>query len=238
MTKLTLLLILMLCAVGVNAQSYRVQDLSDRLSQRSDELAERVYGDFTNRYSNSRTDVDNLLMAQQLKASADVFRRMVQDRRRNSELRDAASALYDLSRRFPNSSVYLWRDAGRLIDDLARELSAGSGNGGFDPPPTQNVVGRVRWRGTVDNEVHLYIRGSAIEQRNIAGTPFPDGTYNFTSSLPDSRNLQYSVNKIKGRGSVEIIQQPSKDNEWTLVVKIKDGGGGAREYEFEAVWSR
>ena len=99
------LIALSLLAISIQAQSYRLQTLSDQLEQNTSDLAERTYNDFTRNRNNSRSDVDTLLIAQQLNASANIFRRMVQDRRPNSELRDMTNALSDLVRRAPYSST-------------------------------------------------------------------------------------------------------------------------------------
>jgi hypothetical protein len=40
----------------------------------------------------------------------------------------------------------------------------------------------------------------------------------------------------RGRGEVFIEQQPSRENDFTTVVRIKDARGGASEYEFELQW--
>jgi hypothetical protein len=239
MKQLLIILTVALCLVGTTeAQSYRLNNLSDRLQQQADDLAGKVYDDFNYRSSNTKSDVDILFLSQQFSSSATIFRRMVQDRRRNSELRDAASILVDLSRRFPTygSNSYQWREAGRTIDDISRELNIGGG--GNIPDDNQGpIIGRVRWRGTVDNEINLVIQDNQLEVRNIAGTDYGSGTYNFTSALPTSP-VKVSVNKIKGRGSVRVLQQPSKDNYYTTVIQILDRDGGAKEYDVEVVWRR
>lgn len=225
------------------AQSGRLVDLSETLSRQADELADRAYNDYVNRYNNNRSDVDAMMLAQQLSASANTFRRMIQDRRRDTELRDAASLLVDLSRRFPSygSSSYLWRDTGRAIDDIARELQISGGTGGNggnnNPPDGGNITGRVRWRGVVDNEIHLVINDRNLEVRTIQGGDNGQGTTNFTSGLP-GRNVRVEATKIKGRGDVRVLQQPSKDNNFTAIIQVRDEGGGAREYEIEVFWRR
>jgi hypothetical protein len=40
----------------------------------------------------------------------------------------------------------------------------------------------------------------------------------------------------RGRGEVFIEQQPSRDNDFSVVVRIRDTRGGASDYEFELVW--
>jgi len=43
------------------------------------------------------------------------------------------------------------------------------------------------------------------------------------------------VNK-RGRGEIYIEQQPSRENDFAVVVRIKDPKGGASDYEFELQW--
>jgi hypothetical protein len=239
-TLFVILVTTFLCGVSVNAQNYRLTNLSNRLSTQSEGLAERVYNNYIARNNNNRTDLDNMMLAQQLSASANAFRRMVQDRRGDSELRDAITILTALSRRFPtygDSNTY-WRDAQRTIDDISRDLQVDNGNGNPIPSENRDVIGRVSWRGTVDNEVQLFISNASVETRTIAGTTFPNGNFNFTSPLPSNRRLTVEVNKIKGRGKVRVIQQPTRDNNFTAVVQINDEGGGAKEYELEIYWTR
>ena len=57
---------------STQAQTYRLRSLADNLQRNTDDLAEKTYSDFTRSFSNSRSDVDNLLISQQLKASADL----------------------------------------------------------------------------------------------------------------------------------------------------------------------
>ncbi len=93
------LCLLSLSATAAHAQSYRLNSLSEQLSTQANDLAERSYTDYTNNRFSNRSNIETLFLAQQFSASANVFRRMVRDSRRNAELRDAASILTDLSRR-------------------------------------------------------------------------------------------------------------------------------------------
>jgi len=40
----------------------------------------------------------------------------------------------------------------------------------------------------------------------------------------------------RGRGEIFIEQQPSRENDFTAIVRIKDSRGGASDYEFELQW--
>jgi hypothetical protein len=238
---LSTLVALSVFAISIQAQSYRLQTLSDQLQRNTSDLAERTYNDFTRSSNNSRSDVDTLLIAQQLNASADIFKRMVQDRRPNSELRDITNALSDLARRAPYSSSnnYYWRDTQKTIDDISREVGSGGGwNGGNNNGNNNDrdkVIGNLNWKGTVDDEVQLVIRGNSVEIKTISGQTYSNANYNFTSPLPN-RKVNVEVDKKKGRGKVRILQQPNRDNDFTTVIQIQDKDGGAKDYELEIYW--
>ena len=241
MTKIYLLLALVLFigANSINAQSYRVGNLADQLSRQADELADRAYNDYTRSRNNSRSDLDALMLAQQLVGTSNVFRRLVQDRRNDSKLRDAVNFLVDLTRRFPSygGNSVAWRDANRTIGDLSRELSGGYSGGGGTENPSRDVIGRVRWRGTVDDEVQLVIKNNSLETRTISGQTYSNATYNFTSALPN-RRVNVEVTRRKGRGRVTVLQQPARENDFTTVIQILDKDGGARDYDVEIYWTR
>lgn len=224
-------------------RSYRLQDLASQLQRNADDLASQAYSDFSRRASNSRTDVDLLMSAQQISASASVFSRLVNDNRRNSELRDAANAVSDLTRRLPyGTSNFQLRDIQRTLDDISREIgntgggfNGGNNNGGSNNNENRPIVGNLTWTGIVDDVVQLKIRGNSVEVKTIAGRDVSNANYNFTSPLPN-RRVDVEVDKKKGRGSVRVLQQPRRENDFTTVIEIKDTSGGARDYELEIYW--
>ena len=67
------------------------------------------------------------------------------------------------------------------------------------------------------------------------GTPYYDAQPNFSNSMPYRRVTVQLTNK-RGRGEIFIEQQPSRENDFTAVVRIRDTRGGASEYEFELTW--
>jgi hypothetical protein len=238
-TFLSILFCLFALTISVQAQG-NLNNAANRLVTQTGDLSTRIYNDFRNsRGIGSRADLETVFLAQQLDASARLFQQMVADRRRDSELRDGAAILSDLSRRAPTfgSSSYLWRDVQSTINIIQREAGTGGGyDGGYrPPPPTRPVSGRVAWRGTVDHEIHLIIQGRNLETRAIQGTEYKNESFNFTSPLP-SRNVTIEINKKKGRGTATVIQQPTRNNNHTAIVRIYDDGSGAREYELDIFW--
>jgi len=233
-----------LVPLALSAQATQAQNLEDlvqRLVRQTDSLAQRSYDSFSSRRNASRNDIEALYQARSLNASAELFQRMVRDRRSDSELRDAFTVLQDLLRssgRYAFDRRY-WSDIQRSSDDLARELNLGRRDGNDARPPWNDqdgrTSGRLRWRGTVDGEAQLLVRRSDVESRTLSGQPASGITFNFTSPLP-RRVVDVRLEKKKGRGDVEIVQQPSRNNDFTVVVQIRDEKGGAGDYEFELIW--
>lgn len=238
------LLFLMLFAVpfltvSIYAQrSYRLQDLASQLQRNADDLANQTYNDFSRRSSNSRSDIDLLMATQQISAGANIFSRMVNDNRRSNELRDAAGAIGDLTRRlsFGAGNSYQVRQVQQTLDNISREI--GSSGGGWDGGGNNNnrpIVGNLTWSGVVDDVVQLKIRGGSVEVKAISGREVLNPNYNFTSPLPN-RRVDVEVDKQEGRGTVRVMQQPRRENDFTTVIEIRDTSGGARNYRLEIYW--
>lgn len=241
MRKILFFAVLALCTAAAFGQddftSSRLQGFTDRLKRDSVDLADQTSADLRRSSNLSRAMIEETFLAAQIDASAGVFQDMVRDRRSAAELRDAATLLSEMARRAPSYSnnSRLWRDVQNSIGDINRELGnnggGGSGGGGNDG----QILGRVFWRGMVDDRVQLIIKGNQIETRTVSGTSYPAGTFSFTSSLP-TRQVSVGANRTKGRGSVKVLQQPSKTNDFTAIVEIYDDGGGAREYQLDIFW--
>lgn len=232
--------ICLLSAHVATAQSYRLRSLAEQLATQGGDLAERSYADYRNSSSSNRNDVETLYLAQQFSASANIFRRMLADGRRESDLKDGAAILSELARRADRGNAQRsgWTSVQRTLEDILRELNLGNvpgGGGGGRGDDGGRSTGRVRWRGTVDDEVNLAIRDDRIEVRTIGGSEYNNATYNFTSPLP-RRRVTVNATRLSGRGEVRVIQQPSRDNDFTAVVQIRDSKSGARDYEIEVTW--
>ena len=79
------------------------------------------------------------------------------------------------------------------------------------------------------------MRRSDVEPRALSGLPARATTFSFTSPLP-RRAVDVRLEKKHGRGEIEIVQQPSRNNDFTAVVQIRDNKGGSDDYEFELIW--
>jgi|ERR1041385_3399988 hypothetical protein len=218
----------------------RLVDLADRLSRDSSDFADSSYSNFANDNRVARNDIEALMLAHQFAGASRIFYRMVVDRRRNQDLRDAFDVLQNLARSIERNNVQRtnWYNIQRSMNDISRELSynsPGDGGGGGGQYPDTGRGGRMTWRGRVDDDVRIRIRGGSADVETIGGTPYYDGQPNFSNSLPP-RRVTVRLTMKRGRGDIFIEQQPSRENDFTAVVRIKDPKGGASDYEFELQW--
>ena len=101
---------------------------------------------------------------------------------------------------------------------------------------SESTSGKVFWRGSVDNKVHLTIKGDTLEQKTVEGAEKPAGTFSFTAPLPQEP-VTVQVTRKEGRSKkIKVIQQPTADNDFTAIIEIHDEAGGARDYVLEIFW--
>lgn len=239
--SLLLVVVSLLLASPALAQftpSNRLTDAAARLSRDAEDFANASYNNYSNSMRNGRNEIDTLMLAQQLGASARIFYRMVVDRRRNQELRDAYDAVRTLANSAERNNLdrNSWYNVQRSLVDVSREL----GNYNEGPFPNDGDSGggrsgRMTWKGRVDDDVRITIRGGTADVETIGGTPYYNGQPSFSASLPP-RRVNVRLTSKRGRGDIYIEQQPSRENNFACVVRIKDPKGGASDYEFELTW--
>lgn len=217
------------------AQSGRLRDLSSRLATDASDFADSTYQNYSGSFRPGRNDVQAAMLAQQFSAAAQLFNRMVNDRKNSQDLREGFRVLQDLARNVERNNVQQnrWYSIQTTMSDISREVDYGPGPGDNYPP--QGSSGRMTWKGRVDADVRITIRGGSADVETLGGTPYNDGTPNFSASLP-YRRVNVRLNVRKGRGEVFIEEQPSRDNNFAAVIRIRDPKGGASDYEFELSW--
>jgi hypothetical protein len=95
--------------------------------------------------------------------------------------------------------------------------------------------GNMEWRGTVDDKVNVIIRGRNATTNTVSGQMTTDDSARFSDRLPRN-NVQVRVDKNDGRGSVYVIQQPNRRNNWTAIIRVEDRKGGRDRYAFTVYW--
>ncbi|MFN0112225.1 MAG: hypothetical protein ACKVZH_25470 [Blastocatellia bacterium] len=93
----------------------------------------------------------------------------------------------------------------------------------------------VSWSGRVDGRDLIYIRGNDLWIDHRDGQPVYEANYNFYNPLPN-RQCDVNVRKVKGRGNIRVIEQPSPRNNYTAVVQIEDRDNGSDFYNLEIDW--
>jgi hypothetical protein len=101
--------------------------------------------------------------------------------------------------------------------------------------PEPYTPGRMRWRGRVDAEILLEVRGASVIEKNVAGRSYNNGRFTFSAPMP-ARELELRIENRKVRGSAEIVEKPAYSNNYTAVIRIRDPQKDAADYEFELVW--
>ena len=223
-----------------NSQSNRLIELAGTLSRQANDFADANYRSYSNTFRSNRSDIEAVMLTEQFSGATQVFYKMVGDRRRNSDLRDAFGLVQDLARSVERNNLNrsTWYNIQRTLQDVDREIGSGGGNsdGAGNSDQGGNRSGRITWRGKVDDNVRIVFRGGTADLETVGGTPYNDAQPNFYNQLPNRGRVNVTLNVKRGRGQVYIEQQPSRDNDYAVIIRIRDTKGGADTYEFELTW--
>lgn len=103
-------------------------------------------------------------------------------------------------------------------------------------PELHPVARGLTWTGNVEGRVRVTVQGGASFSEAVAGRGVKGERSDFLRSLPARSDLNPSVKKLRGRGQVQIIEQPSDKNNYRLVFEIQNPEGEADNYEIEVDW--
>lgn len=229
--------ILMTPLASSEAFAFAIRDTAKQLTDVARDLADVAYDGFARRDRGNRADVEALYVVMQFRASADLFLRMVEDNRPTSELRDSVSVLRSELTRMDQYAF--GRNERRHLYDLVQNADAelggrpGGRTGGYSG--NYGTSGSMHWSGRVDDEIVIMIQGSRASVRTVTGDRVRNEDFSFESPLP-RQELRMNLRKLNGRGSVDLIEEPSRRNDYSAVVRIRDKKAGTDDYEFELTW--
>lgn len=132
---------------------------------------------------------------------------------------------------------YIGRGNGRNRDDRNGGVYRDRNNGQIG-----GVGGRVgnqsllHWSGNVDGELEIRIQNGRVDYRTINGAQPTSIRANLGNSAIPRSNMTVAVTQSQGRGSVNVIQQPSSNNGYATVLRIRDPQGGYGFYDFDLIW--
>jgi hypothetical protein len=217
-------------------QSNRLMDMAARLTREAENLADANYSSYTNSSRNNRNEIEAVMLTQQFAGASRIFYRMTVDRRRNQDLRDAFDVLSRLARTVEQNNLQQssWYNIRQLLSDIAREVSSNQNPGPF-PPGTGDRSGRMTWRGRVDDDVRIRIRGGSADVETLGGTPYNDSQPNFENSLPN-RRVTVRLTSKRGRGEVS---SSNSHRARTISPRLSASGIHAAvqdNYEFTLEW--
>lgn len=95
--------------------------------------------------------------------------------------------------------------------------------------------GAFWWEGRVDIGAEIEIRRDRHTVTDRGGQGVSERRARFETALPELP-VPVSVRKLDGRGKVELVQAPSRDNDYTAIIVIEDDDNGADDYEVELRW--
>lgn len=95
----------------------------------------------------------------------------------------------------------------------------------------------VTWSGRVDGESIIRFRSDEAFDQTINGQGVYGERFRFSSPLP-SRSVDVNLSNTNGRGEILIVEQPSRRNNFTTAVLVRDRQSGAGNYSFTLVWPK
>jgi hypothetical protein len=91
------------------------------------------------------------------------------------------------------------------------------------------------WDGVVDKEIQIQLRGNRAYVRAIGAGDDRNSRGRVLGGLPQQTG-NLVVQRLEGRGDVDVIEQPSSRNGYTATLRIRDPRGGAARYRIVAYW--
>ena len=103
-----------------------------------------------------------------------------------------------------------------------------------DVPPGK---GQCDIRLQVDNEVDVSVHGDMVMIHTLAGRDPRDDGSECNAPLPD-RNIEgFNFQVMDSRNEIRLVAEPSRRNNFTAVVHIRDSAGGEGRYHFRLSWA-
>jgi hypothetical protein len=235
----------------------RIDDIARELNNRAQHLLEMTNTGREDTRNRNRDGTSNFYYA--VGRFANDTRAFEQSRgpRGGSARQDARSLVSQaeqISRLMARADTgFRFRNDWRLVEDQVTRLSDSFGlryTPSRELPRGDNRMGRDRdwssdrsasehgsfhWRGRVDGSDLIELRRDQVTVRHVQAQPITEIDYDVRSPLP-LRPVTVQLNKLRGRGKVEITQQPSAANNYTVIVFIEDNQGSNDVYEFELSW--
>jgi hypothetical protein len=222
-------------------QRYETTDMATIARDLSDKSQDARNAALNNR---SNSPVDLFVALHSFAAATLAYRDMAADGRDEASLRSVASWLIaragEIDSVLNRGDTRYIRNDWQLVQENLRRLSdrfnlgyrrgmSGSWRG------QRAGTGYFKWQGRVDGSDYIMVQGTRVTVRHIEARTIREASYDLPNPMP-RRPVTVSLRKLRGRGTVEISQQPDASNNYTVEVYVEDPRQGDDIYEFELTW--
>ena len=91
------------------------------------------------------------------------------------------------------------------------------------------------WSGYVDREIQIHLRGSRAWVQPVGAGDNRSGRGRVLGYIPQG-NGNLVVQRLEGRGDVDVIEQPNARNGYQATLRLRDPRGGAAPYRIVVYW--
>lgn len=92
-----------------------------------------------------------------------------------------------------------------------------------------------QWSGPVDREVQIVMRGRALQTNYETKNDVGFRRTLVTNPLPRIDG-EITLRVANGRGTVDVVQQPTAANNYTAIIRVRDAASGSDRYRINAFW--
>ncbi|MHB8652550.1 MAG: peptidoglycan-binding domain-containing protein [Terriglobia bacterium] len=97
-------------------------------------------------------------------------------------------------------------------------------------------TGHFQWQGLVDGSDNIRLQGSNVNVTHLSAGLIQEASHQLSAALPYSP-VQVTLSKVRGRGQIRLLEQPTASNNYTAVVQVDDQSEqGNAWYEFTLDW--
>jgi hypothetical protein len=89
----------------------------------------------------------------------------------------------------------------------------------------------------VDGEIFLYVQDGNIRYQTLSGSAPRNAGSNYSQEIPVAVFGSFNMEKIAGRGGVELVEEPAASNGYTAILRVNDPRGGADLYHLRLTWT-
>ena len=93
----------------------------------------------------------------------------------------------------------------------------------------------LNWQGPVDKEIRIAIQGGRASLIRVGNNERASGRVRAMAAVPAQPGY-VTVQGLEGRGRVDVIQQPSAQNNYTTIIRLRDPDSGSMMYHIAAYW--